>query len=115
MLGVPGRRREPQCNAQHRRGRRSPQPRRLGCGDQVCAGLPDQVRLAEGVAKIFDVVQKHKTAKGKFIGSKVPFPTLTDDMQPEAILKLMPVGSRLRLDRFNGRWHAFFRSLTRKL
>lgn len=59
--------------------------------------------------KIFAVVQKHKKSKGKFSGSKVPFPALADDMQPEAILMLMPEGSRLRLDRFNGRWHAFFR------
>lgn len=58
---------------------------------------------------IFDVVQRNMKKK-KFQGSRTPFPPLTSSLEPAQILSMMPPGSNLKLDRFNGRWHAFYRT-----
>lgn len=55
---------------------------------------------------IFDLVQR-VSKKKEFQGSRASFPPLPACLE---VLPLMPPGSKLKLDLFNGRWHAFYRT-----
>ena len=53
--------------------------------------------------------------KRKFTGSKVPFPELPSTWDPEDLVKKMPAGAKLELDKFNGRWLCTWRAPTKAL
>lgn len=50
--------------------------------------------------------------KRKFQGSQVVFPELDSRFNPEDLLRRMPSGSTLLLDKFNGRWWASWKAPT---
>ena len=73
--------------------------------------LKQQVTLGrqcqEAIFKRVSVLKK-KT----FLGSQVPFPELPTSFEPDVLLRRMPPGSVLKLDKFNGRWEASWKAPT---
>jgi hypothetical protein len=77
---------------------------------QKCSRMYEEATTFEKAMqrKIYETIKKH-CKKRKFAGSQVPFPELPQQLEPEQVLKLLPSGSKLRLDTFNGRWHCSFK------